>query len=81
MEANTEQRGNNGSQLVYQNPLDEKTTRISIGNGSRHRLKPTDKRSIALSNNKLRNEEQTDPVLVPWDPPGTQVCLQIRTNI
>lgn len=78
MEANTEQRGNNGSQLVYQNPQRQ---RISISDGSRRRLKPTSKRSIALSNNKLRNEEQTDPVLVPWDPPGTQVCFQIRTNI
>lgn len=51
MDANTEQRGNNGSELIYQAAQQKKQQRrIGINNPGRHLLESISKHSIMLSN-------------------------------
>lgn len=69
MDAGTEQRGINGSELIYQ----KRQQRISINNHGRHQLESISKHSIVLSDNKLRQVKHTDPVLVPREPLRTAV--------
>lgn len=63
MGANTERRGHNGCELIYQTPRQKDNN----DNHSRHGLQSISKHTTVLSSNKLRDAELTDPVLVPSD--------------